>query len=221
MLMAFVPAAGCRSAPARAPADSWPAGIDPASRPAASDRRIVPEDVLQVTVFEAPELSHAVRVSERGDISLPLVGIVAAAGATPRELEVAVASRLRRYMREPHVTIEVTQPAPQPIYVLGDVVQPGAFTAAGQEPLTILRAVSVARGLKPTASQTRTVIIRTDARGERVQLPVNLGAVLRGRAPDIELLPNDVVYVPKNTERMIALGTVDALLRLVTFRAVF
>jgi polysaccharide biosynthesis/export protein len=220
--MAFSLSAGCASAPANGPQpEAWPVTSAQHARATGSDRSIVTDDVLEVAVFEVPELSRTVKVSERGDISLPLVGVVPAAGATPRELEAVVTSKLRLYMRDPRVTIEVTQAAAQPVYVLGEVNQPGAFTGTGQEPLTILRAVSVARGLKPTAAQARTVIIRADASGQRFQLPVNLGDVLAGRSADVELQSNDVVYVPKNTERTIALGMVDALLRLVTFRAVF
>jgi len=184
-------------------------------------RMIIPQDLLQVTVFDAPELTRTVRVSEGGDVSLPLVGLVRAAGGTPRDLERTLAARLRTFLHEPHVAVEVAEHATQPVYVLGEVNQPGAFVPGSEDGLTILRAVSLARGFKPTAANRRTVVIRTAPTGERMQIPVDLSDVLRGRMPDIALQPNDVVYVPKNTERAVALGVVDALLRAVTFRAVF
>jgi polysaccharide biosynthesis/export protein len=185
-------------------------------------RTIIPQDLLQVTVFAAPELSAITRVSDTGEISLPLIGAVRAAGNTTRELERSLADRLRTsYMHDPHVSVEVKEEAAQPIYVLGEVNEPGAFTTSGQNRMTLLQAVSNARGFKPSAAYRRIVVIRTSADGERLQVPVNLDDVLKGRAPDMMLQTNDVVYVPKNTERAVALGLVDALLRVVTFRTVF
>jgi polysaccharide export outer membrane protein len=186
-----------------------------------SARRIAPRDLLDVLVFDAPELSRVVRVSEAGDISLPLVGVIRMAGKTIREGEVAIQNKLRgTYMLDPHVTIDVKEAAAQPIYVLGEVHQPGAFTSQGGDALTVLQAVAVARGLKPSASRQRAVIIRTESQGARVQIPVNLGDVVKGKAPDVELHPSDVLYVQKNAERAVAQGVIDGLLRIVTFRAV-
>jgi protein involved in polysaccharide export with SLBB domain len=185
------------------------------------DRLIVAGDLLLISVFGAPDLSRGIRVTAAGDIALPLVGVTRAAGSTPRQLELDLSAKFRTYMREPSVIVEVTEAVARPVYVLGAVNQPGAFTPTGPEDLTVLRAISVARGLQPAAAGSRAVVIRTGSSGERHQFPINVDAVLRGTAMDISLEPNDVVYVPKNTERVIALGVVDALLRLVTFRGVF
>jgi polysaccharide export outer membrane protein len=188
----------------------------------ASARLIAPGDLLDVLVFDAPELSRVERVSDAGDISLPLVGVIRVAGKTARDGEVAVQDKLRgSYMLDPHVTIDVKEAAAQPIYVLGEVNQPGGFTSGRGDGLTVLQAVAVARGLKPTASRQRAVIIRTGPEGARVQIPVNLADVVKGEAPDLVLQPNDVLYVQKNAERAVALGVIDGLLRLVTVRAIF
>lgn len=191
-------------------------------RAADGDRVIVPRDLLDVTVFEAPELSRAVRVADGGTISLPLLGQIQATGRTPRELEVALQDTLRRtYMRDPRVSVEVKEAAQQPIYVVGEVNQPGAFVSSGQDRLTVLRAVAVARGVKSSAAQGRAIILRPRADAEPLQITVNLNDVVRGKASDLVLLPNDVVYVPRNAERAVALSVVDALIRVVTFRPAF
>jgi polysaccharide export outer membrane protein len=188
----------------------------------ARGRSILPQDLLQVTVFEAEELGGAFRVSDAGEIAVPLVGPINARGRTPRELEQALVAKLRAtYMHDPHVTVEVKEEAPRPIYVLGEVAQPGAFSTAGQDGLTLLRAVTIARGLTPRASHKRAFVIRTMGNGDRLQMTVNLEDVLKGRAADMALQANDVVYIPKNTERAVATGVIDALLRVFTFRAVF
>lgn len=185
-------------------------------------RSLIPGDLIEVQVFDAPELTRIVRVSDAGDISLPLLGAIQVTGKTARQLEITVQDKLRgTYMIDPRVTIEVKEAAAQPIYVLGEVNQPGAFTPSGAEGLTILQAVAVARGLKTTAHHRRAVIIRYRADAEPLQIPVNISAVVSGHAPDLVLQPSDVIYVHKNSEKAVALGVIDAMLKAVTFKAVF
>jgi len=180
---------------------------------------IVARDLLDIVVFEAPELSRAVRVSDDGMVSVPLLGPIQAAGRTPRELEIALQDTLRStYMRDPRVSVTVQQPAPRPIFVVGEVNQPGAYVPSGDERLTVLRAVAMAHGAKPTAAQGRAYILRPRPDGEPIQIPVNVSDVAKGKAPDPALAPNDVLYLPKHTQRAFALGLVDALVGIVTFR---
>jgi polysaccharide export outer membrane protein len=194
-----------------------------AAPPAAqvADRPIAPDDVLDITVFGAEEFTRSVRVSAGGDISLPLIGVVRAAGQTPRELEEQLRTKLKSYMHEPNVSVEVKELATAAIYVVGEVNQPGAFVLNGRTGLTVLQAASMARGWKATSSPNRAVVIRTDPRGERVQIPIDVSDIVRGKMPDLALQANDVLYIPKNTEKAVALGVVDTLLRMVTFRAAF
>jgi polysaccharide biosynthesis/export protein len=207
-------------APGRAVADSTTAASQVQATRAA--RAIVPGDLLDVTVFAAPELSRIVRVGSDGTISLPLLGPLQAMGRSPHELEIAVQDTLRRtYMRDPKVLVEVKEAAAQPVYVVGEVIQPGAFVPSGEDRLTVLRAVAVAKGMKPTAAQERVIVLRPQPNADPLQIRINVGEVVKGRVPDFSLLPNDVVYVPKNSERAVALGVVNALLRVVTLRAVF
>jgi polysaccharide biosynthesis/export protein len=188
----------------------------------AMDHRIGADDLLEIIVLEAPEFSRTVRVSERGEIPLPLVGIIPAGGHTARELEVTIAERLRTsYMLDPQVTVEVKEIRSHPIYVMGEVNRPGAFPLGGTQRITVLHAVSLGQGLRPMAAKGRTVIIRTTPAGERVKIPVDLGDVLAGRASDIALQSNDIVFVPTNAAKSVASGVLTTLLRIVTFRAVF
>ncbi len=90
------------------------------------DYRIGAEDLLEIAVFEAPELDRTLRVSANGQISLPLLGSSQAAGLTSRELEVVIQELLRRsYMKDPHVSVFVKDMQSHPVSVFGAVKKPG------------------------------------------------------------------------------------------------
>jgi polysaccharide biosynthesis/export protein len=226
---------GCaRQAPVAAPVPDAGAGVQNggawlppeqsgAASPAGSvaDRPIAPDDLLDIAVFDAPDLSRSVRVSAGGDISLPLIGVTRAGGQTPRQLEAQLRTQLKSYMHDPNVSVEVKEVATSAIYVVGEVNQPGAFVPSGRDGLTVLRAAAMARGWKATASPNRAVVIRTVPSGDRIQIRINVNDIVRGKLDDLALQANDVLFIPKNTEKSVALGAVDTLLRMVTFRAAF
>lgn len=118
--------------------------------PSPGDYRIGPDDQLQVTVFDAPDLSQTVRVSGDGEISLPMLGTIKAAGLTPRELELVLQALLRRtYMKDPQVTVTVTEMQSHSVSVMGAVKAPGVFQIRGNK--TLLEMLSMAQGLAPDA----------------------------------------------------------------------
>jgi polysaccharide biosynthesis/export protein len=199
-----------------------PPDLAAAAAPASIDRRIGPDDLITITVLDAPELGRSVRVSGDGSITMALLGNVPAAGQTPQELETSIADRLRgRYMVDPQVTVDVTEPRSRSIYVLGDVNKPGAYPATGTDGLTVLRALALGEGLKSTAAKSQARVIRGVASGQRVEIPVDVGQVLAGSAPDVPLLPDDILFVPGSSGKSIAQGVLNAVVRMVTLRGVF
>jgi polysaccharide biosynthesis/export protein len=120
------------------------------NKPSPSVYRIGQDDLLTITVLDVPELSQPVRVSGDGEISLPLIGTIKAAGLTPRELELVLEALLRRtYMKDPQVTVTVTEIQSHSVSVLGAVKQPGVFQIRGTK--TLLEMLSMAQGLAPDA----------------------------------------------------------------------
>lgn len=118
--------------------------------PSPGDYRIGPDDQLQVTVFDAPDLSQTIRVAGDGEISLPMLGTIKAAGLTPRELELVLQALLRRtYMKDPQVTVTVTEMQSHSVSVMGAVKAPGVFQIRGNK--TLLEMLSLAQGLSPDA----------------------------------------------------------------------
>ncbi|HUJ32989.1 MAG TPA: polysaccharide biosynthesis/export family protein [Candidatus Acidoferrum sp.] len=111
--------------------------------------RVGSQDVLDVNVFEAPELNRSLRVSANGEIAMPLIGAVQASGLTAREIESSLEAKLRAYVNDPHVGVLVTAVESHPVSVVGAVKQPGVFQIRG--PKTVLEMLSMAQGLADDA----------------------------------------------------------------------
>ena len=104
------------------------------------------------------------------------------------------------------------------VYVVGEVNRPGGFTVPMGESMTVLQALAMAEGLGGTAAASRSVIVREHFDGSREQVPVDLDDVLDGKAAPPTLRPNDVLFVPNNGTKSIAIGVVNTLVRMVTLR---
>lgn len=151
-----------------------------------------PFDRVSIDVYGVPEISRTVNVDASGVISLPLVGIVPAAGKTATELAAAIADRLRgRYVRNPEVTVN-TETVNQTITVEGQVTQPGLYPVTGR--MTLLRAVATARGLSDYAAPDHVVVFR-QVNGKQMAALYDMRAIRQGMYEDPEVFANDVVSV--------------------------
>jgi polysaccharide biosynthesis/export protein len=114
--------------------------------------RIGNDDLVGITVYDAPELTRNVRVDANGEIHLPMVKApIKAAGLFPSELEVSIASALTQehVLVDPVVTVTIAEFRSRPISVVGAVKNPITFQASG--PVTLLDAISQAGGLTDNA----------------------------------------------------------------------
>jgi polysaccharide export outer membrane protein len=84
------------------------------------------------------------------------------------------------------------------IFVTGAVKSPNLYEVPRSEPVTVLKAVTLAGGTTDRAAESKVQIIRTDADGKRVSIAVNLKKVKRGKAEDPVLLKDDLVLVPES-----------------------
>lgn len=141
--------------------------------PRTEEYRIGPEDLLEITVFEAPELNRTERVSASGEVSLPLLGPVKTTGVTPRQLEIVLQALLRRtYMKDPHVGVFVKEMESHPVSVFGAVKKPGVFQIRGTK--TVVELLSLAQGLAEDAGDT-VLVMRSSGHG-RLALPEDAAA---------------------------------------------
>lgn len=120
------------------------------------DYRIGPGDLIDVRVFEPPELSRKVRVSATGQIVLPFIGEVKAAGLTEQELAEAIRTKLLKFLRNPQVSVSVEEYESQPVWVIGAVNNPGVYRLKG--PTRLLNLLALAGWLNDKAGTTAILI---------------------------------------------------------------
>jgi len=317
--LAQAPETAVSPAPAGVPATEIPGtnASSAASMALGPDYVIGPEDVLDIDVFNVPELSKTVRVANDGTISLALLGHVPVAGLTTKQLREQLESKYgEKYLEGPQVSVFVKEYHAQPVSVIGAVERPGLYqltaprtlievlSMAGglakrssapagrvlivtrkegfpdfqpvegmqllaadkleinlrkllysqesalnieikpldtvsvstaeivyvagdvrrptgilledREKITVLQALAVAEGLNRTASKKGAKIIRKTEAGARVEIPVNLDNVLKGKEPDVELAANDVLFVPDSKGRFALYRGIEASLSTLT-----
>jgi polysaccharide biosynthesis/export protein len=151
-------------------------------------------DLLDVSVYNAPELSTKARVGSSGDLYLPLIDYVHVAGLTIDEAQGLIAKRLEDggFVRNPHVTIFLDESASQGVTVLGEVGRPGVYPLLGDRKLYDL--LSAAGGFSQSAGRKVSIIRQNSATPITVSLPRNLADDLQD---NIEILPGDTITVPK------------------------
>ena len=155
-----------------------------------------PEDLLQVSVFEMPELAATVRVSETGMITLPLLGEIRADGLTPRQLEVTLERLLSAsLLKDPQVSVLVREYGSKKVSILGAVGRPGVYEMTG--PRNLLQVLSVAGGLTAEAGQA-LFIIRAGAeeKTERISVSIHDLLVDRDSRANHAIQAGDIISVP-------------------------
>ena len=101
----------------------------------------------------------------------------------------------------------VLVPKADVVYVLGDVNRPGGIAiVTNDSKLSALQALSLAGGTPPNAVPSHSRLIRKQADGSHVELPLQLSAMQKGKEPDIPLQGDDIIYVPFSYARNMAVG---------------
>jgi polysaccharide export outer membrane protein len=150
--------------------------------------------LLEVTVFDTPELSGKVRVSNNGDVSLPLIGALHVAGLKTDEMQSLVARKLvdGQMVKDPQVTVFMTEYATQGISVLGEVKKPGIYPSLGQHRL--MDYISLAEGLTPLAGAWATITARAQTQTTTVALSSKFSP---NASQNPEITPGDTIFVSK------------------------
>jgi polysaccharide biosynthesis/export protein len=191
-----VAAANGKERPLGANATKVAETLTAAATPGNNAYKIGALDVLDISVFKAPELSKSVQVADTGTVNLPLIEDVQVVGRTAQEIERDIAGRLgAKYLQKPQVTVYVKEYNSQRVTVEGAVKKPGVFPVRGGN--TLLQYLAMAEGLDPNSDST--VLVFRTTNGVRSAAKFDVSEIRAGTAKDPTLFSGDVVVAPSST----------------------
>jgi polysaccharide export outer membrane protein len=200
-----------------------PALAQPAGHPETAPRTtylLGPDDVISIRAIDADEISDkAIRIGSNGYINLPMVGRVHAGGLTTDEVEKELVVRLKPFIRNPEVSINLVELRSQPVSVIGAVRNPGVQQLQGRK--TLVEMLSLAGGAREDSGYSIKITRQKewgaiplpnavmDSSGQFSVAEVNLKDIMEAKNPveNIPIMPNDVISVPRG-EMVYVIGDV-------------
>ena len=184
--------------------DEYLAFYPDANNSTAQDYRVGGYDVLDVIIYEEPDLSREkVRISADGYISFPLIGRLKVDGLTASRIESLISFKLAegRFVLDAHVSVTVSDYKSKQFMVLGSVKEPGTYPLQARE--RVLDAVSRAGGIDFEQGGKQGMIIRTEypntEHEKKVVIRINIPDLLKGgnQLSNLLLSDKDLLYIPK------------------------
>jgi polysaccharide export outer membrane protein len=178
-----------------------------------------PDDEIMIRGIESAEISGTpdkpVLIGTNGNITLPLIGRVKAGGLTVEQLEAELNTRFKEFIKDPQISVTVTEFRSQPVSVFGAVTKPGIVQLRGRQ--TLYEVLSMAGGPRDTAGSILTVTrprqsgeiplagVMVDPTGQFSSVELNVQEILEGKNPaaNIEIRPNDIISVSEASSNMI------------------
>jgi polysaccharide export outer membrane protein len=174
-----------------------------------SDYRVGPQDLIEISVFQVPDLSRAVRVNSGGQISLPLIGVVQAGGQTVQELEKTLAAKLsEKFLQNPQVTVFVKEFASQRLTMEGAIAKPGIYPITGRT--TLLQAIAMGGGLDKLADLHGIVIFRQIG-GKKMGAVFDLKNIRSGVDEDPLVYGDDIIVVEQSGSKTALRRFIEAM----------
>jgi len=164
-------------------------------------------DIVDIHVYNFPELNQETVILPDGKISAPLMNDVRAEGKTPTELADELTRGLAAQVRNPKVTVIVKGFAGRNVYVGGEIGTPMQVPLIGR--LTAVQAIFQGGGPKDTADTANVALLRTNMAGTPETITLNVERILHNQSPDIPLQAGDVIYVPKSSVNVYVGGEVE------------
>jgi polysaccharide export outer membrane protein len=116
----------------------------------------------------------------------------------------------------------ISVPKAKLVYIVGSVRRPGGFALNERDTISVLQAISLAEGLEKTASAGKAVILRNVSAGAHgAEVPINVHNILSGKAKDMQLNANDVLFIPESKTKAIGYRAAEALVQAGTGMAIY
>jgi polysaccharide export outer membrane protein len=176
--------------------------------------RIGPSDVLEISIWQSPDLNRTVTVRFDGRISFPLAGEIMASGLAPQELGAEIAERLREFIRAPQVTVTVKEFQSRQVLVLGKVGRAGIYPLRG--PMKLLELLTAA-GINLAEIDLKSITVMR-ATGEVLKIDLEALLYRQDIRQNIDLRSGDNIFVPEKasisvtgpqTKEIMVLGEVN------------
>ena len=130
---------------------------------------LVPGELIQIKVFQEPDLDTSIRIPGDGHINFPLIGEIALAGQSVQQATRVIRDRLQaRFLVNPQVSIAVLEPTKRLFTVLGQVQRPGTYRFPEQQELDLLQVIGIAGGYTRLADPARIVVKRRIDGSEKI-----------------------------------------------------
>jgi polysaccharide export outer membrane protein len=173
--------------------DDQPAAVSAIPRDKQSSLQLGVGDLVEMTVYDVPDLTSKARISSTGDLYCALIGPTHVAGLTTEEAAQLIQKRLSAYLKDPYVSLFVTEYASQGASLLGEVAKPGVYPVLGEQHLFDL--ISAAGGLSEKAGQSLTLTHRSDP-DKQINLPLSRNLSDHPES-NVRVFPGDTVVVKK------------------------
>jgi polysaccharide biosynthesis/export protein len=187
----------------------------PGQAPAAADKHPInyvlgPEDQITIRVLDAEEISDKpMQIGSDGFVTVPMVGRIQAGGLTVAQFEAELAKKLETFIKDPQLSVFVSEYRSEPVSVVGAVNSAGVVQLRGKR--TLMEVISLAGGLRADAGNTVTITreasrgaialpgASSDSTGKFSIAQVNLGKIMEAKDPreNISIEPNDVIAVSR------------------------
>ncbi len=166
---------------------------EPTVVPLGAGYKIAPMDTLSVKVFKMPDLSGDFEVDLTGQISMPLIGNIAATELTTAQLDEELTRKYgAKYLQNPDISVGVKASSRRSVTVDGAVNRAGSFPVTG--PLTLMQAVALAGGTDAEANVRRVAVFR-QIDGKRQAAAFDLASIRRGEMEDPVIFAGDIVII--------------------------
>lgn len=184
-------------------------------------------EVISLVGGLKPEAGHQIKITRKIEYgAIPLPSAKTDGTGQFSVAEVSVKRILNAQSPEENIQIQpfdvISVPKGELVYVVGNVKRSGGFILGDREKVTALQALALAEGFGPDAASNGAKILRKPADGgERQEILVALGEILKGKQADVLMEPEDILFVPSSVGRKLALRSLEAAIAIGTGVAIF
>jgi len=172
-----------------------PAAMRAADEPPGS-YALAPNDLLEIRVFQEDDLASRLRISTKGTIIFPLIGVVTVGGLSPQEAAETIRAKLAKdYLVNPQVTVTVFEYGKRRFAVLGEVQKAGSYDMPEREKVTLLDAIAMAGGYTRIADPSKVTLKRKE-NGKVTIVRLNARKMAKDdQMASFEIQPGDVITI--------------------------